>query len=131
MERLKFPSISTRIDNIIRAGQSEIADKILYWETPDVEWRDGEFSVSAQATRHNGRNHNNRWESVKIYLNRIVNVITYYEIKEATTLFELALWKSNMNQTEAEQTNITNRDEYRIEVPGSVKDIILQYYHKG
>jgi len=57
-ERLKFPGISTRIDNIIRAGQSEIADKILYWETPDIEWRDGEFSVSAQATRHNGRNHN-------------------------------------------------------------------------
>jgi len=58
-------------------------------------------------------------------------VIAYYEIKEATTLFELALWKSNMNQTEAEQTNITNRDECRIEGPGPVKDIILQYYHKG
>lgn len=36
---------------------------------------------------------NSSWEAVRQNLDRIINVITYYEEKEATSLFELALWK--------------------------------------
>ena len=45
-------------------------------------------------------------------------------MKEATTLFELALWKTRIDQ--AGDVN-GNRNAHRIEVPGPVKDTILQY----
>jgi len=58
-------------------------------------------------------------------VDQIVEVITYYEMKEATTLFELALWKAKIDQ--AEEAADINREAYRIEVPGPVKDTTLQY----
>jgi len=61
------------------------------------------------------------WNRVKLHLSRIVKVIRYYEVKEATTLFELAMWKAKINQEEAQPIN---REACRIEVPGPVKDII-------
>ena len=51
--------------------------------------------------------------------------MSYYELKEATSTFELALWKSKLDQADA--TNTTNRAAYRIDVPGPVKDTMLQY----
>ena len=42
-------------------------------------------------------------------------------------LFELALWKFNLDQADATNTNNGNRAAYRIDVPGPVKDTILQY----
>ena len=56
---------------------------------------------------------------------RISQLVSYYELKEATTTFELALWKSKLDQAGA--TNPTNRSDYRIDVPGPVKDTMLQY----
>ena len=58
-------------------------------------------------------------------LNRIIGRIRHYEIKEATTLFELALWKANIDQVD--DTNPANREACRIEVPGPVRVTILQY----
>ena len=52
--------------------------------------------------------------------------IRYYEIKEATSLFELALWKANLDQA-SEMTRRSTRGKYRAEVPGPVKETILQY----
>ena len=51
--------------------------------------------------------------------------MSYYELKDATTTFELALWKFNLDQADA--SNITNRAAHRLDVPGPVKDTILQY----
>ena len=65
------------------------------------------------------------WDTLRTILDQIVSWIRYYEIKETTPLFELALWKENMNRSAA--TNIANREAYRIEVPGPVKEAILQY----
>jgi hypothetical protein len=45
-------------------------------------------------------------------------------MKEATTIYELALWKGYLNQAKSE---VTNRYDYRVEVPGPVKDSILEY----
>ena len=47
-------------------------------------------------------------------------------MKEATTLFELALWKEKINQAEGIPIN---RNACRIEVPGPVKDTILLYLY--
>ena len=52
-------------------------------------------------------------------------MVSYYELKEATSMFELALWKSKLDQADA--TNATNRVAYRMDVPGPVKDTMLQY----
>jgi len=60
---------------------------------------------------------------------KIGNLIQYYEVKEATTLVELALWKAEISQSD-EEVYPTNRHAYRVEVPGPAKDLILQYaYH--
>ena len=60
---------------------------------------------------------------------KIGNLIQYYEVKEATALFELALWKAEISQSD-EEVYPTNRHAYRVEVPGPAKDLILQYaYH--
>ena len=69
----------------------------------------------------NGRN----WKTVKECLDEIVKLIAYYEMKEATTMFELALWKAKIDQTD--DADDINRDACRIEVPGPVKDTILRY----
>ena len=58
-------------------------------------------------------------------LDKIVKLITYYEVKEATTLFELALWKAKIDQ--ADRGRLLIRGSCRVEVPGPVKDSILQY----
>ena len=66
----------------------------------------------------------NGYSLVQQRIGRIVNVIKYYELREATTLFELALWKSKM----IDRVDIPcDRNAYRVEVPGPVKDAILQY----
>ena len=65
------------------------------------------------------------WNETKGDLGRITRLVSYYELKEATTTFELALWKSKLDQADA--TNTTNRAAYRIDVPGPVKDTMLQY----
>ena len=45
------------------------------------------------------------------------------KLKEATSLFELALWKCKIDQTGAD----VDREACRVEVPGPVKDTIIQY----
>lgn len=61
----------------------------------------------------------------RLQLDRISKSIAYYEMKEGLTLFELALWKAKIEQAGA--TSPANRSACRIEVPGPVKDTILQY----
>jgi len=119
LERLSFPSLTTRLNNIIRAGQTEIRNKIDSARFGGGAWvlRNGELFIPRSALRD--------WEAIRQNLDRIDEVITYYEIKEATTLFELALWKAKLNQ--AEQAADIDREAHRIDVPGPVKDTILQY----
>ena len=92
-----------------------------------VEWRGGELSIPAIREQKE-----RPWGIVetlvkvnKEKLDKIIRLITYYEIKEATTLFELALWKAKIDQ--ADISNPTDRAACQIEVPGPVKDTILQY----
>ena len=65
------------------------------------------------------------WNDVRRDLDRITRLVSYYELKDATTTFELALWKFKLDQ--ADENNTTNLDAYRIDVPGPVKDTMLQY----
>ena len=71
-----------------------------------------------------GRSYREKFIKLAIWLGTI-----YYEVKETATLFELALWKAKIDQSRrvTRSTRYANHSEYRIEVPGPVKDLILQY----
>ena len=64
------------------------------------------------------------WESIRTILRRIERTVSYYEMKEATTIYELALWKSKLDDA---GSNTANRSDHRVEVPGPAKDAILEY----
>ena len=59
----------------------------------------------------------------------IACLVSHYELKEATSTFELALWKFKLDQADA--SNITNRDAYRIYMPWPVKDTMMQYLDRN
>jgi len=125
LERFKFPSLWTRLDNIIQAGQRDIEAKMD--DIPAVEWRDGELSIPPVVREIENPLLVEGVETVvkvdKEKLGKIVRLVRCYEIKEATTLFELALWKWKSKI----ESSPSNRKACRIEVPGPVKDAILQY----
>ena len=83
-----------------------------------VQWESNELFVYRLSRLQN-------WNDTRRDLGRITRLVSYYELKEATSTFELALWKFNLDQADA--TNATNRAAYRIDVPGPVKDMVLQY----
>ena len=88
-----------------------------------VERRGSEIFVSA-AVLDVARGTN--WNSTKQWqLGQISKSIVHYEMKEGLTLFELALWKAKIDQSD--DTSPATRSACRIEVPGPVKATILQY----
>jgi len=118
LEKFTFPSLSTRLDNIIKGGHwLEVEGKIN--EIGLVERRDSEIFVSAA-----GMGSGSNWDTIKQDIDEINELIAYYELKEATSLFELALWKFKINQAGSDNSN---RNACRIEVPGPAKATILQY----
>lgn len=107
LERFIFPNLSTRLDNIIQAGQRGIEAKMD--DIPAIEWRSGELIIPP--VRREAEFPLWRMELTEAYkekLAKIVRLIRYYEIKEATTLFELALRKTRIDQVD-DASNI-NRD---------------------
>jgi hypothetical protein len=73
------------------------------------------------ASMDNGRN----WRNIREILRKIEQLISFYETKEVTAIIELALWKSKLDQVGCK---LSDRNEYHIEVPGPVKEIILEYF---
>jgi len=127
LERFKFPRLSTRLNDVLQAGQRGIEAKMD--SIPTVEWRGEEISIPPVIQERGDEVDGVEMILVKVdkeKLDKIVRLITYYEVKEATTLFELALWKARIDQTE--DTADMNREGCRIEVPGPVKEAILQYF---
>jgi len=123
--RFKFPSLSTRINNIIQVGHPNIKAKIN--DIPAVEWRGGELIIPVKKTRaHLGLGSETLIKVDEEKLTKVKGLIVFYEVvKEAIIIFELALWKSRIDQ--ADLSSPSDRRAYRIEVPGPAKDTILQY----
>jgi hypothetical protein len=87
-----------------------------------VQRSGGELFVSnTQVMREGGNN----WNRVRDDLGKIIRLMSYYEIKEATSMLELALWKFKLDQVD--KANPIPRKKCRMDVPGPVKDIILEY----
>ena len=120
LERFTFPIITSRLDILIQTGHwEEIENEVD--EVRGVVGRSGsELFVSTQAM-DGGRN----WKRVREDLEKIVRLISRYEIKEGTSIFELALWKFKLDQVD--EANPIPRKKCRMDAPGPVKDIILQY----
>ena len=59
------------------------------------------------------------WSAIRASLD---DQVPYYELKDATPIIELALWKARIGQTDD-----PDHEACRMEVPGPVKDAILQY----
>ena len=122
LEKFTLPTISTRLDNLIQTGHwGEIENEVN--EVRGVVERSGGklFVLSTQSLRGGGRN----WNRVRDDLDKIVRLISYYELKEGTSMFELALWKFKLDQVD--KANPIPRKKCRMDVPGPVKDIIRQY----
>lgn len=115
--RFLFPAISYRLVNIIQTIHWEGFEDELN-EVRGVVQLEGDELFVPRATSID-------WNDVRRDLGRITRLVSYYELKEATSTFELALWKSKLDQADA--INTTNRAVHRIYVPGPVKDTILQY----
>jgi len=125
LERFKFTSLWTRLDSIIQAGQRDIEVKLD--NIPAVEWRGGELIIpTVSRERENTLGRTDTLVEIDVEkLSTVKGLISYHEMKEATTLFELALWKARIDQVD--DTSPVNHSACRIEVPGPVKDAILQY----
>ena len=120
--KLNFAGLSTRLENIVKIDywSDVIRDKID--AIPHIVRRDnGGFLIS---TRDRGNRVD--WKPVQLSFVKLYKLISYYDLKEATSLFELALWKAKIDQVD-DDVELANRDAYRIDVPGPVKDTILQY----
>ena len=129
LERFTFPAISTRLDTLIRTAHWEEIENEVDEVRGAVETRgviersdDELFVLVTQSLREGGRN----WNPVKQSLDKIVRLISYYELKEATSMLELALWKFKLDQVD--KANPIPRKKCRMDVPGPVKDIIMQYF---
>ena len=155
LERFTFPGISSRLEAIIQAGQVDIQNEVQHIiGQGEIKWRKGDkicihvlversgwglmkqrvAQFASWTSRHDERGsiwgikqrHGSSWDTTKQILDKIVSKVKYYEMKEATTLFELALWKAEMNEVEDDIDPI-DRYSFRVDVPGPVKEAILQY----
>ena len=122
LERFTFPTISARLDNLFQTGHWDEIENEVDEVRGVVERSHGElFVLSTRSLREGGNN----WNRVRDDLDKIGRLISYYELKEATSIFELALWKFKLDQVD--KANPIPRKKCRMDVPGPVKDIILQY----
>ena len=120
LERFTFPIISMRLDTLIQTGHWEEIENEVNEVRGVVERRGGELIVSAEAIEDG-----NNWNTARARLDEIIRLISCYELKEATSILELALWKFKLDQVD--EDNPIPRKKCRMDVPGPVKDIILQY----
>ena len=125
LERIKFLDLSKYLGIIIQVyGYAEVERKVDEARGLVINRRGSELYMSPEVTRRS-----EDWKATLVSMLKILKLITYYLKREATTLFELAVWKAKLIQA-GEANDDTNRDACRIEIPGPVKDALLQYLPK-
>jgi hypothetical protein len=125
LENVKFPSISNRVKNLLWAGHPGIQGKLASMQL--FEWREDDLLVSTEAI--NDGSWCNNWAATRRHLDHALSLISYYELKEATSTIELAMWKARIEEVGA--VTLDQRSSCRVDVPGPAKDAILQYLKHG
>jgi len=123
---LKFPSIPKQLGMIdCESDKAVILREIVLNAIDrigDVSMVDGEVLISR------GHWGGNNWISCKRNLDHILSLIAHVQMKEATTTFELALWKEKMTEESMVGDENRNREACRIDVPGTVKYAVMQFF---
>ena len=114
-----------RLANIVEVSHlKELESKIYDMDSTTIEMEDGYITLLLPRVDQI-KNVSSAIKSI----DQIDNLLQYYEVKEATSLVELALWKATISQADEEVYPI-NRDACRVEVPGPAKDLILQHAYR-
>ena len=123
LESFKLPSLSIRLKSIIEvSNQREIIESKIN-SIQGIEKRDSDLLIPARVVG-DGIN----WNVAREIIDQLISVLDYYEVKEATTAIELAFWKAEIQSKAGEiKRNEIDRRGCCIDVPGPVKDTILQY----
>jgi len=114
----RFPLLSRRLVAIAAHWEelSNIVNESRGESRGVVQWTEnGEMFASLEASN---------WGNIRDNFSEIERRVSLYEMKEAITIYELALWKGYLNQAKSE---VTNRYDFRAEVPKEVKYSILEY----
>mmetsp|Transcript_43149 Transcript_43149/g.90647 ORF Transcript_43149/g.90647 Transcript_43149/m.90647 type:complete len:308 (-) Transcript_43149:62-985(-) len=118
---LKFPSISKHLGMV--DCESDKADILTAINgTSHVSMVEGEVLISG-APLEGGNN----WMVCKGNIERIRHLIALVKLKEATTVFELALWKEMMMDGRVVGDINRNREAFYIDVPGPIKNAVTQF----
>ena len=127
LDRFKF-IITSRLNAIVQTGLTDIENKIYQIHGVGrnsgsiVQWSPGNEVVVDSRAMRGGEN----WPQIRPILDKINELVVYYELREATTIFALALWKAKIDQAD-KISDVASRKAYRVEVPGPIKDSILQF----
>ena len=120
MERFHFADLSERFvairDTITAECRAVIENKVN--AIPGMAMTEDKISISCATIQ--------TWNTSKGPLIDILGLISYHELREATTIVELALWKVNINEMKG-VNGVVNRKLCRVEVPGPAKDAVLQF----
>ena len=117
LEVVKFPKITNRMRSLIDVGQTQVVDKVAL--NPSFQWSGLELLLPLEELSVENL------EVTKEYFGQILDSVSYYELRFATAAIEIAFWRTDIKNEGA--LTIEARDACRREVPGPVKDAILQY----
>ena len=121
LEIFQFAQISKRFvairDHISFESQTRIEDKLN--AILGVVMRGGVISISHEAIQN--------WGTSRGPLLDILTLISFHELKEATTIIELALWKVTIGETGAGNDAVKRKD-CCVEFPGPAKEAVLKFY---
>ena len=136
LQTFTIPTLSTRLNDIIQTRHWRDANDKINEVRGVVERGDNELFIPAAAMEDDDEEdddeeeedeENSSWEAVRQNLDRIINVIRHYEKKEATSLFELALWKLKIDLLDnGDKDDDECRKDCRTHL-GPVMDTFLQY----
>mmetsp|Transcript_14069 Transcript_14069/g.30022 ORF Transcript_14069/g.30022 Transcript_14069/m.30022 type:complete len:414 (+) Transcript_14069:195-1436(+) len=119
LESLVYPFVSMRLESISwESGRNEILNKIH--ETSGISMVDCKVLISGSALEGGAS-----WAACKESLDQVLRLVAYHKLKEAATIFELALWRAKM--MEQSKVNDANRESCRVEVPGPAKEAVEQF----
>ena len=111
------------MNNLIEAGHADIQDKLTGHKMFEWRVRRGTFgffrSIQSQFSPENLIG---SWAN----LDRVPALLSCYEFKEATIIFELALWKARIEEKGA--VTVEERSECHGDVPWPADDVIMQYF---